>query len=43
VARRSFTIRNLAKRIENVDDLWSDLLKTKRSLRLPIERLDKIL
>ena len=43
VAPRSFTIRNMAQRIENVGDLWSDLLKTKRSLRLPIERLDKML
>ena len=43
VAPRSFTIRNMAKRIENVGDLWSDLLKTKRSLRLPIERLSKML
>jgi hypothetical protein len=31
----------MAKRIENVGDLWEDLLKTKRSLRLPIERLGK--
>ena len=39
----SFTIRNMAERIENVGDLWADLLKTKRSLRLPIERLGKML
>jgi bifunctional non-homologous end joining protein LigD len=43
VSPRSFTIRNMAKRIEDVGDLWADLLKTKRSLRLPIERLDKML
>lgn len=43
VAPRSFTIRNMAQRVENVGDLWSDLLKTKRSLRLPIERLEKML
>ena len=43
VSPRTFTIRNMAKRIANVGDLWSDLLKTKRSLRLPIERLDKIM
>jgi bifunctional non-homologous end joining protein LigD len=43
VAPRSFTIRNMAQRIANVGDLWSDLLKTKRSLRLPIERLSKML
>jgi len=39
----SFNIRNMAQRIESVGDLWSDLLKTKRSLRLPIERLSKML
>jgi hypothetical protein len=33
----------MAKRIENVGDLWADLLKTKRSLRLPIEWLSKML
>jgi bifunctional non-homologous end joining protein LigD len=43
VVPRSFTIRNMAERIENVGDLWSGLLKTKRSLRLPSERLDKIM
>jgi len=31
----------MAQRIESVGDLWSDLLKTKRSLRVPIERLSK--
>ena len=43
VAPRSFTIRNVAERIANVGDLWSDLLKTKRSLRLPLESLEKML
>jgi DNA primase len=43
VSPGSFTIRNMAQRIENVGDLWSDLLKTKRSLRLAIERLSKML
>ncbi len=43
VSPGSFTIRNMAQRIENVGDLWSDLLKSKRSLRLPIERLSKML
>ena len=43
VSPQSFTISNMAQRIESVGDLWSGLLKTKRSLRLPIERLDKIL
>ena len=43
VSPTSFTIRNMAQRIEKVGDLWSDLLKTKRSLRSPIERLSKML
>lgn len=43
VSPRSFTIRNMAKRIASVGDLWSELLKTKRSLRLPLERLGKML
>ena len=43
VSPQSFTIRNMAQRIENVGDLWADLLKTRRSLRLPMERLGKML
>ena len=43
VSPQSFTIRNMAQRIENVGDLWADLLMTRRSLRLPMERLGKIL
>jgi bifunctional non-homologous end joining protein LigD len=43
VAPTSFTIRNMAERIAKVGDLWADLLKTKRSLRLPMERLEKML
>ena len=43
VAPRSFTIRNMAHRLENVGDVWADLLTTKRSLRLPMELLDKML
>ena len=43
VSPGSFTIRNMAERIAKVGDLWSDLLQTRRSLRLPIERLEKML
>ncbi|HEU4480117.1 MAG TPA: non-homologous end-joining DNA ligase [Pyrinomonadaceae bacterium] len=43
VSPGSFTIRNMAQRIEKVGDLWSDLLKVKRSLRSPMERVDKML
>jgi bifunctional non-homologous end joining protein LigD len=38
----TFTVRNMAERIAKVGDLWSGLLKTKRSLRLPMERLGKL-
>src|SRR6185437_4603893 len=38
-APRSFTIRNMAKRTENVGDLRADLFKMKRSLRSPMERI----
>lgn len=38
----SFTIRNLAQRLAQVGDLWTDMLKNKRSLRMPMARLQKI-
>ena len=43
VSPGSFTIRNMAERIAAVGDLWAGLLRTKRSLRLPIEKLSKII
>ena len=39
VGPKSFTLRNLEKRIAEHGDIWADLLKTKRSLKKPIERL----
>jgi hypothetical protein len=33
----------MGERIANVGDLWADLLKSKRSLKRPIERLKNIL
>jgi len=36
----TFTLRNLAQRIADVGDLWADLLRSKRSLKRPIERLE---
>jgi bifunctional non-homologous end joining protein LigD len=42
VGPRTFTLRNMAQRIASVGDLWADLLKKKRSLRKPIERLRKL-
>lgn len=38
----TFALRNMAQRIADVGDLWSDLLKTKRSLQRPIEKLEKL-
>ena len=42
VGPRTFTLRNMAQRIADAGDLWADLLKKKRSLRKPIERLKKL-
>jgi bifunctional non-homologous end joining protein LigD len=39
VAPRSFTLRTMPGRIAGVGELWADMLRTKRSLRRPIERL----
>jgi bifunctional non-homologous end joining protein LigD len=41
VGPRSFTLRTMEERIAKVGDLWSDMLKSKRSLRRPMERLMK--
>lgn len=42
VGPRTFTLRTMAQRVADVGDLWADLLKKKRSLRRPIERLKKL-
>lgn len=42
VGPRTFTLRNMAQRIADVGDLWADLLRSKRSLKRPIERLAKL-
>ena len=42
VGPRSFTLRTMRERIAGVGDLWSDMLKSKRSLRKPIERLRQL-
>ena len=39
VGPRSFTLRNMAERVSKVGDLWADMLRRKRSLRRPNERL----
>jgi bifunctional non-homologous end joining protein LigD len=42
VGPRTFTLRTMAQRISDTGDLWSDMLKKKRSLKRPIERLKKL-
>ncbi len=42
VGPKTFTLRTMAQRIADVGDLWADLLKKKRSLKRPIERLRKL-
>ena len=42
VGPRTFTLRTMAQRIANVGDLWSDMLKKRRSLKRPLERLKKL-
>jgi len=42
VGPKTFTLRTMAQRISAVGDLWSDILKKKRSLKRPIERLRKL-
>ena len=43
VGPRTFTLRTMAQRTAKVGDLWSDMLRTKRSLRRPIEKLRKLI
>ncbi|MGH9880606.1 MAG: non-homologous end-joining DNA ligase [Pyrinomonadaceae bacterium] len=40
VGPRSFTLRTMAQRIAEVGDLWSEMLRSKQSLRRPIERVN---
>lgn len=42
VGPRTFTLRNMAQRVADAGDLWSDMLKKKCSLKRPIERLKKL-
>ena len=42
VGPRTFTLRTMAQRVSVVGDLWSDLLKKKRSLKQPMERLKNL-
>jgi bifunctional non-homologous end joining protein LigD len=42
VGPRTFTLRMMAQRVASAGDLWADLLKKKRSLNRPIERLKQL-
>jgi len=42
VGPATFTIRNMAARLEKVGDVWADLRKKKRSLTRPINKLSKL-
>ncbi|HEY8228338.1 MAG TPA: non-homologous end-joining DNA ligase [Pyrinomonadaceae bacterium] len=42
VAPRTFTLRTMLKRTAEVRDLWGDMLRSKRSLKRPIEKLRRI-
>lgn len=42
VGPRSFTLKTMAARVEDVGDLWADLSRRKRSLRRAIEKLHKL-
>ena len=42
VGPRTFTLRTMAQRVSVVGDLWADLLKKRRSLKQPIDRLRKL-
>ena len=42
VGPRTFTLRTMAQRVSDVGDLWADLMKKKRSLKQPTQRLKKL-
>jgi bifunctional non-homologous end joining protein LigD len=42
VGPRTFTLRTMVPRVADVGDLWADMLKKKKSLKRPIERLKKL-
>jgi bifunctional non-homologous end joining protein LigD len=43
VEPQSFTVRTLPQRLSDTGDLWKDMLKRRRSLQRPLERLQKLL
>lgn len=38
---KSFTLRNMAQRIDGVGDLWADMLRRKRSLQPAVKKLNR--
>jgi bifunctional non-homologous end joining protein LigD len=42
VGPRTFTLRMMERRVGEVGDLWAELLKRKRSLKKPMEKLRKL-
>jgi bifunctional non-homologous end joining protein LigD len=42
VGPRTFTLRNMADRAAQVGDVWSDIRKRRRSLRGPIDKLQRL-
>jgi bifunctional non-homologous end joining protein LigD len=42
VEPRSFTLRNMPKRIAGVGDVWADMLRRGRSLKRPMEKLGRL-
>jgi bifunctional non-homologous end joining protein LigD len=40
---QTFTLRMMGERISSVGDLWSDMRKKRRSLRLPTEQLQRLM
>jgi len=42
VGPRTFTLRTMAARIADVGDLWSDMRRSRRSLRRPMEQLRRM-
>jgi len=42
VGPKTFTLRGMKERVTELGDIWADLLKRKRSLKKPIEKLRKL-
>ena len=42
VSPATFTLRNMPKRIDKVGDLWADMRKRGRSLKQPMEKLNRL-